>query len=104
MTKVASDILNIRLNREVLFEREIMPNVVRNIIFLLNPDLPWDKSLNCGRLYLNRFCIDEEAAFELSGVYSWDERSSSILRLYLTPNYKGNEFQSFQSLKFFERS
>ena len=30
----------------------------------------YDVSAKAGLMYLNRFCIDEEAAFELSGVYS----------------------------------
>ena len=42
-----------------------MPN-----IFLLLESVPhkYDTSLNAGNMYINRFCIDEEASFELSGV------------------------------------
>ena len=29
----------------------------------------WNISLKGGNMFLNRFCIDEDAAFELSGVY-----------------------------------
>ena len=30
---------------------------------------PWDISLKGGNIFLNRFCVDEDAGFELSGVY-----------------------------------
>ena len=28
----------------------------------------WNVSLKAGNMFLNRFCIDEDAAFELSGI------------------------------------
>ena len=30
-------------------------------------------SFKAGNMYLNRFCIDEDAAFELSGVYNFQK-------------------------------
>ena len=47
-----------------------MPKVMQNLVFLMEP--PEDEftiSLKAGNMYLNRLCIDEDASFELSGVY-----------------------------------
>ena len=38
----------------------------------------YDISLKAGKRLMNRFCIDEDADFELSGVYSLHESSRSI--------------------------
>ena len=38
----------------------------------------YDNSLKAGNIILNRFCIDEEAAFELSGV-SYLKKSSRAI-------------------------
>ena len=37
-------------------------------VFIESNKNGWDTPLKAGNLYLNRFCIDEEAAFELSDV------------------------------------
>ena len=43
---------------------------MQNFIILMQPtEDAWDISIKAGKLLLNRFFIDEEAAFELSGVY-----------------------------------
>ena len=39
----------------------------------------WDVSLKSGNMCLNRFCIVEDAAFELSGVHYLKEASYNIL-------------------------
>ena len=39
------------------------------IFFIVPPENQADISLKAGMLYLNRFCIDEDAACELSEVY-----------------------------------
>ena len=42
---------------------------MQNLVFLMDPsDRAWETSLKSGNMILNRFCIDEDAAFELSGV------------------------------------
>ena len=47
-----------------------MPKMMQNIVFLMEPpEEEYDTSLKAGNMYLNRFCIDEDAAVELSGVY-----------------------------------
>ena len=38
----------------------------------------FDISLKAGKMYLNRFCIDEAAAFELSGVHYLQKSSNKI--------------------------
>ena len=54
-----------------------MPKIMQNLVLLVEP--PEDKfniSLKAGNMCLNRFCIDEDASFELSGVYDWKEERS----------------------------
>ena len=51
--------------------RIAMSNTGQNIIFLVGrSDDAWQISLNGGKMLMNRFSIDEDAAFELSGVYN----------------------------------
>ena len=38
----------------------------------------WDTPLKGGNMILNRFCIDEDAAFELSGVHSLKKSSRDV--------------------------
>ena len=61
-----------------------MSKLMQNLVVFMEPSEDSSNvSLKAGNLYLNRFCIDEAAAFELSGVHylqkssdfnSWDER------------------------------
>ena len=47
-----------------------MSPIKQNIIVLQEQsEETYDISLNAGNMYLNRLCIDEDAGFELSGVY-----------------------------------
>ena len=47
-----------------------MSTIKQNIIILQEEsEKPYDISLHAGNMYLNRLCIDENAGFELSGVY-----------------------------------
>ena len=42
---------------------------MQNLVVMMEPsENAWVTSLKGGRMILNRFCIDEDAAFELSGV------------------------------------
>ena len=44
---------------------------MKRIIILKEPAITeYDISLKAGKRLMNRFCIDEDAEFELSGVYS----------------------------------
>ena len=47
-----------------------MSKIKQNLVVLMEtPYRAWDIRLNAGYMIFNRFCIDEDAAFELSGVY-----------------------------------
>ena len=42
---------------------------MQNLVVLMEPsEDAWDNSLKAGNMILNRFCIDESAAFELCSV------------------------------------
>ena len=64
---------------------------MQNLIFLMNPTSKnWDTSSKAAKMCLNRLCIDEDAAFELSGVYYFEV---SFLRTFYDYFYfaqKGN--------------
>ena len=46
-----------------------MSKTMQNLVLLMEPSGDAsDISLKAGNMILNRFCIDEDAAFELSGV------------------------------------
>ena len=46
-----------------------MPKTMQNLIVLMElSEKAYRTSLKTGNMILNRFCIDEDAAFELSGV------------------------------------
>ena len=46
-----------------------MPNIMQNLVVLMDPsEEAWNNDMKAGNMILNRFCIDEDAAFELSGV------------------------------------
>ena len=48
-----------------------MSKIMQNLVVLMNPSVDAsDASLKVGNMIFNRFCIDEDAAFELSGVNS----------------------------------
>ena len=65
---------------------------MQNLVVLMNPpDLTWDVSPKAGNMCLNRFCIDEDAACELSGIYYLQNiRNSPVDDLFLRPNDKHN--------------
>ena len=55
-----------------------MPKTMQNLIVLMEPsDAAEDISSKGGNMCLNRFCIDEDAAFELSGVHYLEKSSDS---------------------------
>ena len=58
-----------------IFKSKKMQNLV--IFMEPSPDA-YDISLKGGNMILNRFCIDEDAAFELSGVNNLKKWSSQI--------------------------
>ena len=66
-----------------------MPKIMQNIVVLMEPsEESYYVSLKAGKMYMNRFCIDEDDAFELSGVYAL-EKSPSFNILSGTWNWEG---------------
>ena len=62
-TKITSE------NFEIL--RIVMSKIMQNlVIFMEPPKKAAETPLKGGNMILNRFCIDEDAAFEVSGVNS----------------------------------
>ena len=50
---------------------------IQDVVLLVNPPRHrWNISLKGGNMILNRFCIDEEMAFESSGVFIFGEKFS----------------------------
>ena len=62
----------------------------------------FDISWKAGNMYLNRFCIDEEAGFEVSGVYRLNDVSLFAVDEGLTDEHsrkeKGTDSQSLINL------
>ena len=73
----------------------------QNLVVLMKPsEEAYDHSLKVGNMILNRFCIDEDAAFELSGVHYLKKRPFSMDRMVRREKGKDNSFsQSFVILK-----
>ena len=57
-----------------------MSKVKHSVVLLIDPTVEdFNVSLKAGNMLLNRFCIDEDAAFESSGVYYYSgEKASTI--------------------------
>ena len=54
---------------------------MQNLIVLMEPSKDaYDFSMRTGNMILNRFCIDEDAAFELSGVYYLETSSMEMMK------------------------
>ena len=61
---------------------------MENLVVFIEPSEDASNiSAKAGKLYLNRFCIDEESACELSGVYYLN--SEEPLRITLKQKAKG---------------
>ena len=53
-----------------------MSKIMQNLVGFMEPfEEAWRTPLKGGNMILNRFCIDEDAAFELSGVNYLKESS-----------------------------
>ena len=69
-----------------------MPKITQNIVFFMEPsENAYTTPLKGGNMILNRFCIDEDAAFELSGVNFLKSRKMSNRKV------KGKERSFLQS-------
>ena len=92
----------VRYSRIISIKRITMPKNMQNLVVLIeiyhedDNGYPWYKedyeiSSKGGNMCLNRFCVDEDAAFELSGVYYFDI-------LYKYNPYKGKGYLSFKEM------
>ena len=67
---------------------------MQNLIFLMEPSEEASNiSLQGGNMILNRFCIDEDAAFELSGVNyldRWNKNRGNFMNIM--GEKKGKEY------------
>jgi len=70
---------------------------MQNLVVLIEPsEDAYITPLKGGNMILNRFCIDEDAAFELSGVdylnkYSWPLASEKSLEFEAERKVKGKD-------------
>ena len=56
----------------------------KNLILLMNPPVSaWDASVKGGKMIINRFCIDENAGFELSGVTCLKKRHQFVVTFHV---------------------
>ena len=80
-----------------------MPKVMQNLVVLMEPnEHAFDTPLKAGNMILNRFCIDEDAAFELSGVKYLKQTSSGLkygnsIDLKVKRIEKGKEYSFLRS-------
>ena len=76
-----------------------MPKVMQNLVVLMEPnEHAFDTPLKAGNMILNRFCIDEDAAFELSGVKYLKKSSDDMI------NRRYQEFEIKRKEKGMENS
>ena len=60
----------VRYSHIILIKRIIMSKNKQNLVLLMEPSEDAFKiDLKGGNMCMNRFCVDEDAAFELSGVH-----------------------------------
>ena len=63
-----------------------MSKIRQNLVVLMEPsEEAWITSLKVGRMILNRFCIDEDTAFELSGINYLKPSSEQLNRAINDP-------------------
>ena len=71
-----------------------MPIAKQNLIFLIQPsDFPWFTPEKPANLLMNRFCIDEDAAFEVSGVYYLEKYPALIGEILLPGDLRDIELE-----------
>ena len=80
-----------------------MSKIMQNLVVFMEPsEKDWITPLKGGNMILNRFCIDEDAAFELSGV-NYLKKSSVDSNLKLNREFeaerkiKGKEYSFLRS-------
>ena len=59
--------------------KTFISKIMQNLALLMDPcEEAYDTSLKEGNMYMNRFCIDEDASFELSGVNYFQKSSDEM--------------------------
>ena len=80
-----------------------MSKIMQNLVVLMEPsEDAWDTPLKGGNMILNRFCIDEDAAFELSGVNYLKKLRYSYSDTEKGKEYSENCIHSYSKLNFHE--
>ena len=83
-----------------------MSKIMQNLVVLMEPsENAWRTSLRGGNMILNRFCIDEDAAFELAGVNSLKKSSLDLevespledIKFKVKRKLKGKEYSFLRS-------
>ena len=83
------------LDQSHVREFKKMKRVMQNVVLIMEPnDDDFEVSMQAGNMCLNRFCIDEDAAFESTGVYylkELREEREEIENLKLAEKSKGSK-------------
>ena len=88
--------------------RIVMSKVMQNLVVLMEPsERAYRTHSKAGNMILNRFCIDKDAAFELSGVNYFKKSSEKMehgesIKFKVQRKVKGQEY-SFLRSHFFEK-
>ena len=75
-----------------------MSKIMQNLVVLVEPSEDgYDIPVKTGNMILNRFCIDEDAAFELSGISSLKKNSRDMIlkttvKFEIKRKLKGKEY------------
>jgi len=83
-----------------------MSKIKQNLIVLMEPSEDAETvSLKAGNMILNQFCIDEDAAFELSGVNYLKKSSDDVeygesIKFKVKRKVKGKEYSFLRSSLF----
>ena len=72
---------------------------MQNLVFLMEPsEDAQNVSLKGGNMCLNRFCIDEDASFELSGVHYLKKSSQNMRNLHRYLAERRSKVKGYSSL------
>ena len=73
---------------------------MQNLVVFMEPtENAWQTPLKGGNMFLNRFCIDEDAAFELSGV---NDLKKSSLEMQLEREFKAERKEKGKDYSFLQ--
>ena len=77
-----------------------MAKTMQNIVILMEPSACGQiSSLKGGNMCLNRFCIEEDATFEVSGVYFLKKLTTKDFRNWPTDSEKGKGKSSLMTFR-----